>query len=367
MAHCKLGIAREKLGNFVAAARATLRDWALAAASNVASLALEKNQPKLRYRASVSLARRGREAEALALLAPIIAKSDADLESFLPAGLNPPAADRKVLFGSGANTALARKILVGAKSKPDVYFEHRRRPLSAAKNVRNFYAFVRDEFGRLPCFVPKLHFCHLSYTDGYFLFDYLERDAKSESRFYDSSATLDRDLALRVVDRLVDVSDLRCSDIPSCADRGLLFSADPVRVEAYVRGKLRHDEDNNRFLKALPDNWSAYQQRLSEAHQIFSHGNAQKSNALITQDGDFYLVDWESYGPAPIGIDFVALFGSRIENSQFDELAERYFRSVAPRIGSGERTAILALLSMVIAVTRGLPTPRKWAHVLARL
>jgi tetratricopeptide (TPR) repeat protein len=355
------------------AVRARMDAWAEEAKAHSVAVNCNPNDAWSRLRAAACFVRSGNEAGALAILAPSIAQSDVLLESFLAgrsADANHFHAHRQVLFVRGGRTTLVRKIVVGPDANPEIFFEHTRQGRSGAERVRDFYALVSDAKGAAPQFVPRLHHYRLYDQGGYFLYDYLECDSRQTARLFDRAAKLDPKLALGAIDRLIEISRLQYPaghQVPICTGLRDLFTGSAENVDLYFRTAWDEhptDGDYRRSLKLLSEDWANHQQRLNEAPQIFAHGNAQSPNAIVTENGALYLVDWESHGMGPVGIDFVALFRDRSESPQFEELGELYFRAVMPALGARERTDILALLAVSTAVVRDRPIPRKWLQYL---
>jgi tetratricopeptide (TPR) repeat protein len=355
------------------AVRARMDGWAQEARALSLAVESDPNDDRSRFLAAAFFVRSGNGADAIAILAPTVAKNDALLENFLAgrgasAHTSPP--NRKVLFVRGGKTTLVRKIVVGPDANPEVYLEHTRRGRNGAERVRDFYALVSNTEGASPYFVPRLHYCLLNDEGGYFLFDYLERDVRQTAHFFNRTARLDPTLALGAMDRLIEISRLQYPvgrEIPSGTGLRELFARSAENMEQYLQTEWEEHQDDSDYrcsLKSLSRNWANHQRRLDEAPQIFAHANAQSPNAIITGTGDVYFVDWESHGLAPVGLDFVALFSDRCESPQFEELGELYFRAVMPAIGATERTDILALLAVTTKVVTNRSMPRKWLRHL---
>ena len=74
-----------------------------------------------------------------------------------------------------------------------------------------------------------------------------------------------------------------------------------------------------------------------------AHGDLHPKNIIFCRDR-LFIVDWESYGFAPIAYDLVSAFHWKWHQKEFEPMVDLYFDEVAPNIENRMRRYFVALL-----------------------
>ena len=359
--HYRLGSARAKLG-----------DWSGASASYRAFLKADPENDSVRYKLAHSLSRCGDDKNALQIIKPCIDRNDSVLERFLSgnpangfAGATPRA---EVLFVSGANTVLARKVSLDSAAKEEkFYFEHSRWDREKCQRVIDFY----ENLGRASCkkfarLVPRLHHSSLEENFGYFLYDYVEGTAAGPGQVQEN-ALADLRLGMRIVDALAELanSDFIAMEPPAGVSPHESSALKDIRP--YITSQIllnNHDHSVVSGLETLADNWCDHYSRYEAFPKATVHGNLHDQNIAVSPDGQIRIFDWEGFGRAPVGYDVVMLFRDSWEHNQFEHFMNHYFDNISAEMPSEERTYIISMLVILISAWNRRPLPAKWLRHL---
>ena len=347
-----------------------------ASAAFADALELDPENDRYRHRLGLSLAKDGRDSEASAVLAPIIMLNDQVLERFLSRkGVNgrPYQIRSNVLLLPGRRTRSSRCIAVNYRDHQDDYFEHTLHNVESSNLRRAFYVAIENAFGaRVPDFLPKLHFCEVGHRYGYFLYDYADALPRQHTLDVARGRGASADHAINVADRAIEISaGLHGIFGESRLATGGAKMLQRIEVAARLEVALenaRPSDDGVDALASLPAQWSRHQARFGSLPTAFIHGNLGPNNVLFNAEGNLKIVDWETYGYGPIGLDLVMFFGSgkNLESEAFEASMDKYFDATAPRASRIERRYTTALLAVMWALGKNMPLPEKWLYYLAR-
>jgi len=353
--HFRLGRAREKMGN-----------WEAAAASYEAALARHDGKAERPWHVCFKLALRliklGSDRAVIEkLLTPLLKVNDRlARQALLDKGFSAPF-ESTIVFERGTWPRLARKLVV---KRPEfrVFFEHTRTRKDSCARVSYFYTSLKRKCGtNLPPFVPNLH--HYKWEEegqfGYFLYDFVE-DSK-DGRWLRDESSFNPRLATQLVNHLIRISQL--NDIAEDRRRAPLINPATNILRFVEQGQSKTiDAEYSEMLSTLTDQESAHEANFGLIPLVMSHGDLHPKNIIFCQDRIF-IIDWESYGLAPIAYDLVGAFHWKWHHKEFEHMVDLYFDEVAPDIENQMRRYFVALLMINWAAAHNWwrsVVPKKW-------
>lgn len=347
---------------------AKCEDWPNAVKSYRAALNAKPTDDLVRYKLAFSLARCGRHKAAYRSMGSWIEKIEPLLDSFISgfpdAGEAGGASDAEILFVPGGDTILARKISVPRAAGEDIhFFEHTRTPSEGARSIADFYESLGQTSDEpLSTLTPQLHHQYVNDRFVYFLYEFIP-NAISERGENQLRLLGDERLGRRIVDTLVLVANTQIAVPPGGAsdphNQSGILAKIPKRVVNHV---LPHTSDPGRrsALEKLVSDWDSHRARFEALPQVKAHRNLHDQNIVLSDEGDIQIIDWETFGQAPVGYDLVTLFRETLEDDRFDALATRYFEALFPQMPKDEWGYILAMLVLHRMASRRRAPSQKW-------